>query len=250
MKSDTRFAVMYQRFSGDDRVAIGEQGKDELQDLCDVLNSTETPERRSILREFIKRWQQSGPDLCSMMYGDLPLFGELQQACKVRWVPQSDGRAVLCISPDIGRGKAAKLRQVNDGTWEPTPRAEALAWFYFLTVNPEWDQLAGPCSRCGDYYVKKRASQKVYCSRQCGNASTAVVRTRARLKAERDQKMHLARAAIRQWNALKPRPTLDWATWLKKRHADISPKFVTRWVNKGLLQTPRFIGQPQSKGAK
>ena len=64
--------------------------------------------------------------------------------------------------------------------------------FHLLTVIPRCDKIAGPCPRCDRYYIKKRASQTVYCSRRCGNAATAVARTRERIASERRDK--LARA--------------------------------------------------------
>jgi hypothetical protein len=130
------------------------------------------------------------------------------------------------------------FREKPDGTPRLIPEAEAWRHFVVFTLNPHCEELAGPCARCGNYYVKKRALQKVYCSRRCGQASTAVARTRARLQTEHEEKMRRVESIIRRWNALKRRPALDWKHWLGERAPDISAKFVTRWTNKGKLPHP------------
>ena len=108
--------------------------------------------------------------------------------------------------------------------------------FHFLTLNPHCEKLAGPCARCESYYVKKRASQKVYCSRRCGNAATAVIRTREKLAAERADKLRRATAAARKWTTT--RTSLDWKRWVSDMEPDITPKFLTRAVNQGVLKPP------------
>ena len=79
----------------------------------------------------------------------------------------------------------------------------------------------------------------MYCSRRCGNAATAVVRTRAKLDEEHKKKMLLAKALIRKWNALKGRSGLVWKEWLRKQEPSITDKFVTRRVNTGELPEPK-----------
>ena len=228
------------------RIAIGEQTKEDLEHICDALNSTKQPELRDKLRELVETWRASGPNLEKMMYGNLDLFHKVRTACSAAWTPQDDGRALLHLVPNYSEHIERKSRQRNDGTWEPTPEAEALVLFHFLTLNPQWEKLAGPCARCGNYYVKKRASQKVYCSRRCGNAATALARTRDRLKTDHEDKMRRARAAIQVWNSQKRRPTLAWKQWLKRREPDITEKFVTRWVNKDELPRPKETRRPES----
>jgi hypothetical protein len=114
--------------------------------------------------------------------------------------------------------------------------------FHLLTLNPQCEKLAGPCTRCGNYYVKKRASQKVYCSRRCGNAATAVVRTRKRLAAQREDKLQRAAEAARKWSS--SRSNLDWKVWVSRKESDITAKFLTRSVNRGALKSPiRRVGR-------
>jgi hypothetical protein len=138
--------------------------------------------------------------------------------------------------PDYSEGMKRKMKQGQDGQWQPTPEVEAFVLFHQLTVNPQCERLAGPCARCGNYYIKKRASQKVYCSRRCGNAATAVVRTRERVAAEHEDKMRRAADAARKWSSA--RSNLDWKLWVSSKEPDITPKFLTRAVNRGVLKPP------------
>jgi hypothetical protein len=112
--------------------------------------------------------------------------------------------------------------------------------FHVGTLNPEWEKLAGPCARCGRYYLKKRASQKVYCSRRCGNAATAVARTSKRIEAERNDKLRRVKTAIREWRSAKTQQ--DWKHWVATR-AGVDLRFLTRAVNKGDLVPPTTKGR-------
>jgi hypothetical protein len=238
--------------TGTGTLAFGEQRKEDLERFCELLNSTERPQLREHLRELVKAWQESGPNLEQMMWGSHSHIRDyLSAPCSSAfWMPTTGGRAMLFPSADYYRlqgliGRERVFREEPDGAWKLNPEAEAWKEFGYFTLNPHCEELAGPCARCGNYYVKKRASQKVYCSRRCGNASTAVVRTRARLKAEHKEKLNLAKSAIREWNALAPRPALDWKQWFAKHVPDVSPKFVTRWINKNKLPRPKEHAAPR-----
>ncbi len=218
--------------SADYRGSIAAQNPytDQLRSVCDVLNSTDQPELRDALRRLIERWKASGPKLDKMMQGDLGLFHNVQQACTAVWTPAADGRAYFVLSPD-------HLSEGVSGQLPPTAEARAFLWFQFLTLNPQCNEIGGPCARCGNYFVKNR--KKVYCSKRCGYAATAVARTRARLEAEHKEKMKRAEAVIKKWNNLRSRSNLDWKQWLQIKAPDISPKFITRWVNKFELPQPK-----------
>ncbi len=107
-------------------------------------------------------------------------------AMRTIWSPADKAKARLYFVPDYMAleevfGKPRVWMKGRDGKQVLTPEAEALSLFHLLTVTPDCEKLAGPCPRCDRYYIKKRASQKVYCSRRCGNAATAVGRTRERI---------------------------------------------------------------------
>jgi hypothetical protein len=235
--------VAFEGYQGQN--AWGEQRKEDLVRFCALLNSTERPELKEHLRKLIKSWQESGPNVEKMMWGsDKHLHGPYGAFCTGRWMPTTGGRAYLDVRPDVRRleqivGRDRVLRKKSDGTWMFNPEAEAWIAIGFFTLNAHSEELAGPCARCGNYYVKKRATQKVYCSRRCGNAATAVVRTRAKLKAEHEQKILRAKILIRRWNTLKGRSGLAWKDWLSKRDPNITEKFVTRRVNAGELPQPK-----------
>jgi hypothetical protein len=236
---------------GEGGVAVGEQTKEDLERFCELLNSTEQPELREHLRRYIQAWQESGPDLTAMMFEAMTqvAWDVLESSFTTLWNPTSGGRARLIVWFDheqlakcIGRERV--FTEKTGGTPVPKPEAVAFEQFAFFTLNPHCEELAGPCARCGNYYVKKRATQKVYCSRSCGNAATAVVRTAAKLKAEREQKTARAKALIREWNSLKDRSGLVWKVWLKKKDPSITDKFVTRRVNTGELTEPKAGRKP------
>lgn len=241
--------VAFSSYEG--QVALGEQRKEDLARFCELLNSTGQPELREHLRELVKAWRESGPNLEKMMWGSHKhLHNYLGSLCsRALWMPTTGGRAMLFPSPDYHRleklvGRKRVFREKPDGTWMFNPEAEAWKEFGYFTLNPHCEELAGPCARCGNYYVKKRATQKVYCSRRCGNASTAVVRTTAKLKTERKEKTVRAKALIRKWNALKGRSGLVWKEWLRKQEPSITDKFVTRRVNTGELPEPKAGRKP------
>lgn len=232
-------------FSGN-RFIWGELHKADLGRVCLLLNSSEFEfaEAKKHLRELVKAWQDSGPNLEKMTLGshqDLLLAMNMKGIFTVQWMPSRGGRAMLFIHPDYellatAMGRDRVWRQRPDGVTEPTPEVQALIEFGNLTLNPHCEQLAGPCARCGNYYVKKRASQNVYCSRKCGNAATAVARTAERLKAERKDKLSHARAAMKRWKSAATRQ--DWKPWVEKE-TGINSRFLTRAVTKGDLVPPK-----------
>ena len=224
------------------QAALGEQSKGDLERFCELLNSSEQPELREHLRQLVTAWQDSGPDLEKMMWGSHEhLLTPLQVLCVGRWMPSNSGRAFMNVHPEIGRledqvGQERVYQEMPDGSWKLTPEAEAWIAFGFFTLNPHCEEVAGPCARCGRYYVKKRASQKVYCSRRCGNAATAIARTHERIASERRSKIARASAAIKKWKSTTTRQ--DWKRWVAKR-TGIDPRFLTRAVAKGDLVSPK-----------
>ena len=118
------------------------------------------------------------------------------------------------------------------------PKGEALRWFFEFLMNPECCKLAGPCDRCGKYYVRKSAQNKRYCSRSCGTKASATAATKRAREEKHKWKLAHAREAI--WQYEKSRTKLPWKEWVAKRErgAEITPKFLTRAVNSGQLQAP------------
>jgi hypothetical protein len=175
------------------------------------------------LIHLVERLKSFGGNLKKMMDDDPELAKAVTKVCVALWLPSKTGRAHLVLQPvwehilepNLTPGQVNRMR----------PERYAALLFHVGTLNPEWDKLAGPCARCGNYYIKKRLSQKVYCSRRCGNAATSMVRTRERIKAEREDKMNRAKAAIREWTRANTQQ--EWKRWVSQK-TGIDLRFLTR----------------------
>jgi len=200
---------------------------------------------REELRRLVDAWNKSGrscadmegyPELRSYWNGHLgyaPLEGSI--------LPDEDGSGWM-IAFSV---RSPLLVDYYSGS--PWPNPEDLAIdrarqvFVELLLNPEREKLsAKPCARCGCYYIKKTVRQKVYCSRKCGKDGTAAYATKQRLKAEHQDKLRVATEEARKWATAHTKE--DWKRWVSKqaagRREGLTPKFLTRAVNKGELTEP------------
>ncbi len=218
-------------------IEFGSLDRSDLEAIRDVLNEKEngpdgqdqpTPLAQALIG-LLERLKDCGGSLQKMMNGEGLLRHNVETAFWGRWWPSKTGRAHLVLQPS-----AHVLAVFRWGKARPEPFAQML--FALWTLNPEQDKLAGPCARCGRYYLKKRSSQKVYCSRRCGNVATAVARTRKRLADEHADKLRRAAKAAQKW--ITARTQDDWKVFVSKREPGITPKFLTRAVNKGELKAP------------
>jgi hypothetical protein len=178
-----------------------------------------------ILREIVGDYQASGPNL-QWFSRDWPTtwtnVTRYWTARPVELAPGPSGGAgfVHTFADRLGR----------------TPYEEALRFFLLLIINPEWDKLAGPCARCDNYYIRRTARNKVYCSRACGTSATAIAAVRKRRDEEHADKLRRAREAAQQW--IKSRSRFDWKQWISRKEPDITVKFLTRAANNGNLKAP------------
>lgn len=209
-----------------------------LQDIVSQLNggfSKEHPlglETYKNLIQLVQAWQQARvaapawkPTLIKMTF---------PPGCQNLGEIQKDWMAILGFS-GTGADWGPFMKLVKGKPW--TAWDLAMYQFIWLITNPEREKLAGPCARCGKYYIKKRVSQKVYCSRICGNATTAVIRTRKKWDEDHREKINRAGEAQDKW--LKDRKTKKpWKEYVCMKCPDISQKFLTRAVNKGELSEP------------
>lgn len=218
-------------------IEFGSLDRSDLEAIRDVLNEKEngpdgqdqpTPLAQALIG-LLERLKNSGGNLQKMMNGQGLLRHNVETAFWGRWMPSRTGRAHLVLQP-------SPQALADFAAIEVRPERFAAMLFNVWTLNPEQDKLAGPCARCGRYYLKRRASQKVYCSRRCGNVATAVARTRKRLADEHADKLRRAAAVAQKW--ITARTNLDWKHWVAQRERDITPKFLTRAVNKGELKPP------------
>lgn len=182
----------------------------------------ETP---PLLRKLVQAWQESGPDLVNFSRHQPKMWTELDRY----WKAVNQQNLILLVGAPSG-GAAFFM---NSHT-ERDPYNEALRLFLELLVNPECDRLAGPCSRCGNYYIRRLVRNKVYCSRSCGTRATALAATKKRRDEEHADKLKRADESIRKWEKC---PKGDWKAFVTER-GDISVKFLTRAVNNGELTPP------------
>jgi hypothetical protein len=172
---------------------------------------------------LMEKLKVHGGNLKKMMDGDPELSKVVAEVCVTRWMPSTNRRAHLVLQPCW---KHIETR-TDAGAGGPAMRPERYAalLFHVLTLNPECDKLAGPCARCAQYYIKKRASQNKYCSRRCGNAATAIARTREKLRQEREDKIKRVKAALRTWRAVRGKE--DWKVFVSRK-TGIDRRFLTR----------------------
>jgi hypothetical protein len=195
----------------------------EIEAVVDALNGKgETP---PILRKIVHAWWKSGPNPQKFCLANPKVRADADSFWSQRGVNLYWG--------DSGTASCWHTLLDERGS---TPNEEAIRFFLLLITNPYANRLAGPCDRCGTYYIKKRASQKVYCSRRCGNATTATVRTREQRVQNHVDKLRRSRTAIQKWT--RTRTKCDWKQWVSRREPDITPKFLTRAVNRGELKVP------------
>jgi hypothetical protein len=227
----------------DSRKAVAEL---ELQKIVQILNDSfdkDDPvhaEANANLLELVKAWQDA--KLAPRTPFEHQVDAPVPVVMKMKWPPGCPNWAEIerRCKPYLvlaGTGAYPFVHYSGEKPWKPWDFA--ISSFIQLVTIPERerDKFAGPCRRCQNYYIKKRASQKVYCSRVCGNAATAVIRTRERWDQERGKRLEQATKALREWS--RPKTTEPFKEWAAKRYPDLSKKFLTRAINKQELPEPR-----------
>jgi hypothetical protein len=178
-----------------------------------------------ILRGLVARWKASGPNL-DIFLRDSPLDAQaIRRTCRdypIEFVPTKSGGGRF-------------VRTFLNGL-ALTPRSEAYRWFCLLITNPHWDRLAGPCDRCGSYYVRHSTRKRVYCSTSCGSRATALEATAKARQAQHALKVKRAQAAAEVWKRAGTK--LDWKSWVCRAERDITLTFLTRCVNRDELIPP------------
>jgi hypothetical protein len=209
-----------------------------LQEIVHLLNEgfdkdyRDHAEAHANLIQLVKAWQdaQVAPQTRFERENDAPLPALLKMSLPPgcpNW-PEVEKRCRAFLLPSH-TGAYPHVQYVGEEGKAWTAWDFAILFFVQLLTNPEHDKVGGPCTRCGKYYVKKRASQKVYCSRICGNAATAVVRTRKKWDEERGERLKQADKAMRKWSRLKTtEPFQDWA---EQHYPALTKKFLTRAIH-------------------
>ena len=94
--------------------------------------------------------------------------------------------------------------------------------------------------RKAPFVFKKTTRHKVYLSRNCAKDGTAAYATKKRLAEQHPKKIRVAKEEARNWSTARTKQ--DWKRWVCSRpkalDAALSPKFLTRAVNRGELLSP------------
>ena len=200
-------------------VLVGEPSRRDLDHICGVLNSKRMKGAVE-LRRLVTSWLESGPNLKKMLHADHLLWRAILTSWASLYLPTSTGRARIELFPEgVREGKVSA-------------QDEACELFAALTLNPECDLLAGPCARCGLYYLKKRRRQKIYCSQKCGSAATARAAVAKKRLEEHVRRLHAARLALSSWKPTSPEQS--WKEWVSK-HTGLSVHWLSRAANRGDL---------------
>jgi hypothetical protein len=149
-----------------------------------------------------------------------PTFVQIEKRCQLNLLP-------------MGSGAQPLIRYVGERGKPWTGLDFALQKFVQLLTNPQRDKLVGPCPRCDKYFIKKRASNRVYCSTTCGSETTAIRRTREVWDEQRAKRMKKAKHLKEEWVRVKT--TESFQEWAVKRTSELTKTFLTRAMNCGEL---------------
>jgi len=212
------------------------------------LNDDDVPDRRAELRKWVEFWNRCGrrADLLLKRAPDLDRYLHRGNDLPWRVIPCAGGsglRLVFLLVPSqshIAPWEDVTVQGLDRESYSPRQL------FVALLLHPDRDKLSErPCGRCGRYFFKNSGRQKIYCSRKCGKDGTAAYATKKRLRAEHEGKLQVATEEIRRW--LKTGSEQGWKTWISKqpagRRVGLTPKFLTRAVNKGELIEPKKKGE-------
>jgi hypothetical protein len=174
------------------------------------------------LRRLVEAWQVSGPNL-QKLFSRYPELERRTKFGETIFLATKSGRGYLEWAPN------------PVGEMRSSARREVLQDFMTLIANPRWELLGGPCARCGDYFVKHTKRQKVYCSRNCSSAGTAVPAMKRMRQVEQSRKTRSAQQCIVEWGKAKRR--LGWKEWVSIE-TGFTIRWITRAVNRGDLRPP------------
>lgn len=179
----------------------------------------ERSEMQVELCRLVTLWISSGPNVRKMLRKEPALAIRVQKGTTI-FYPLPGGRGYLEWIP------------ITTEVTELSPQDRALEYFMSLITNPQWQMLGGPCRRCEDFYLKETNRRRVYCSRKCSSAATAVPSVSRRRRQVQANRIRGAQDAIDEWSKAKRRT--GWKDWVSSR-TGYTVKWITRAVtNKGL----------------
>jgi len=178
------------------------------------------------LKRLVSAWFESGPNLSKMFDQDPDLKRRTMHG-RTLLIPTTTGRGHLCWLPDLPDEDLTSQKDL------------ALTHFMNLIANPDWELLGGPCARCRKYYLKKTKRQKVYCSRTCSSASTAIPAMKIKRQHEHAEKISCTQEYIHKWGEAKRR--VGWKNWVSDK-TGFTVKWLTQMVNSKQLSPPGSTG--------
>jgi hypothetical protein len=167
---------------------------------------------------------RSGPNLTKLLDAEPKLNREAQKF-QPHFIPT--------------KGRTARLAYLTPPEYLPRvkPIDVALGLFLPFLLNPYNERLAGPCKRCGSYFVNETERKKnVYCSVKCGHRFTSLLANKERRNREHKKQLRCAERWIVKWQTVKTR--VPWKEWVSNR-AMIKKHWLTRAVKYGELSEPR-----------
>ena len=182
----------------------------------------ETPSR---LRYFVEIWKRSGRNLKRMWrdyYCECLRINECYNKQPIQLAWTDSNRA----------GITHTFLDHQGGTRDE----EAARFFLILIWNSQNEKLAGPCARCGKYFIRGTAGNTKYCTRVCSSRATAVASTQKKRAEEHADKIRRAQRAADKWPTTRTK--FDWKQWISGQEPDITSNFLTRAVRKGELKVP------------
>jgi hypothetical protein len=184
-----------------------------------------------VCQVHLHRWAEEGmnPESPSLpgtlrVPAGCPTLDEIQERCRVFFGLDPAGR------------------RTNPGIIYSVPgRQRWLLWdfacyeFVHLVMNPLCERFAGPCRRCGAFFLK-HTRQKHYCSRKCTQTAAAYAGTKRRREQEQELKVSRALQAKLAWER-KGRKG-DWRSWVIKSEPDITKTWLTRAIKRETITPP------------
>lgn len=227
-----------------------------LESLVGFLNGggdTEHPlhaPSRANLIALITEWQRARcapPNDLERKHGaPLPLLFKMRSPTGSPTLQKAKKCLIALLTPQ-GKGAGFMIAYSPRRRWT----AWDYAWNHFIHFlqNEAIERLAGPCKKCGRYYVRKTAKPSVYCSRQCASQATAIKRTTEYRKLQHIRKLEHAANGIERWRSLaaKGRTKKGWKEFLADHYKsedstiDLTVRFLSRAVNNGELVPPDAI---------
>ena len=188
-------------------------------------------ETQKCLRLLVDNWKASGPNLRKMLEKEREIEA---------WVNR--GKTIL-LTTTGGQGHLDWVPfQTQDRAI--SPQEQAMEYFLWLVVNPNWSLLGGPCPQCGIYFLKHSLRHNVYCSRKCSGSFTAAAAMRKRRELERQDDIRCIKSAIFEYRQRRIRD--DWKDWVARR-VPISKKMLTQAVDKDWIEPPPSSQSPAAQ---